>query len=571
MASNDKYLLDQLILESKSQIAPDLSESDYFEIFVTELLLRNFSLSYDEIDAGVVGGGNDGGIDTIYAFVDDELVAPDSIFVDGKTIEMVAIQAKRSTSFSESAMKSLISTFHDLLDLETDFDSLKTAYSSNLLGFFRNFRRVYRSLIPKFPAFKISVYYATKGNSDEVHPNVVRLEEQLKERISSRFSEFDLIFQFIGARDLLVLARRQSLPALQLRIVESLSPADGGYVCLVSLEDYYRFITDENGKRRQVIFDANVREYEGWVEVNKGISRTLAEGSPGVNFWWLNNGITIVAARVALSGKNLVLEDAKVVNGLQTSQEIYNYFSRRPQVADERLILVRIVETDSETVRNEIIKATNSQSRIPAYSLRATEPIHHDIEQDFKFNGLYYDRQKNYYKNQKKPKSQIVTIQYLAQAVAAIVLQRPNDSRGRPTSLIKDEIYKHVFSDAYPMSLYLNCVRLMRVVDSHLRTDAPEQAAREKTNLRFPMAMFIACMLAKSSDMNAKIFSKISVDDIDSKMLEFATDEIWAIFSSLKVEKGLDGDLIAKNKDFDFAVLDRIKHLLAHRNQVNSQ
>lgn len=572
MASNDKYLLDQLLLENQNRVAPELSESEFFEVFTAELLLKNYGLSYDEIEMGIIGGGNDGGIDAIYAFVDDELIVPDSEFSEAKTIELFVIQAKRTPSYSETAINALVSTFHELLDLETNLDQFSTAYNSDLLGFFRNFRNVYRSLITKFPTLTFNFNYVTKGNSSEVHPNVSRRTDTLKERIKERFSDFEYAFNFYGARDLLELSRKQSVPSLSLRIIESLSPADGGYVCLVALKDYFDFITDNSGKRRQMIFDANVREYEGSVEVNKGIRKTLKEENKDINFWWLNNGITIVAAKAAQSGKNLILEDAKVVNGLQTSQEIYRHFSNDSDAMDERLILVRIVEINKEVIRNEIIKATNSQSRIPAYSLRATEVIQHDIEQDFLFNGLYYDRQKNFYKNLGKPKNQIVSIQYLSQAVGAIILQRPNDSRGRPTSLMKsDDVYDQIFNQNYPIELYLKCARLMRIIDNYLRVDAPDYAIKEKTNLRFPMAMFISSFLVGTINVKPDEFANVSLDDIDKTLLKNSANHTWQIFEKLKREKSLDGDLVAKNKDFDQAVLERLRSIFSSTAEINME
>ena len=93
---------------------------------------------------------------------------------------------------------------------------------------------------------------------------------------------------------------------------------------MVKLKDYKKFITDENNHRIQSIFDVNVREYEGAVEVNKAIRRTLENPMRDINFWWLNNGITIVATKAPMISGDLVLEDSKVVNGLQTSQEVLN-------------------------------------------------------------------------------------------------------------------------------------------------------------------------------------------------------------------------------------------------------
>ena len=82
--------------------------------------------------------------------------------------------------------------------------------------------------------------------------------------------------------------------------------------------------------------------------------------------------------------------------------EIYNYFSENREAleSEKRSILLRIIVPDNEESRDQIIFATNNQTNIPKATLRVTDPIHLQIEMYFKSRGLFYDRRKNYYKNQ---------------------------------------------------------------------------------------------------------------------------------------------------------------------------
>ena len=82
-----------------------------------------------------------------------------------------------------------------------------------------------------------------------------------------------------------------------------------------------------------------------------------------------------------------------------------------------------------------MIRATNSQTKVPDASLPATEAIHRQIEAHFKAHGWFYDRRKNFYKNTGKPGDRIISIGGLGQAGTAIGLSRPNDARARPTTL----------------------------------------------------------------------------------------------------------------------------------------
>ncbi len=76
--------------------------------------------------------------------------------------------------------------------------------------------------------------------------------------------------------------------------------------------------------------------------------------------------------------------------------------------------------------------------------------------------GYYYERRKNYYKNQGKPRKSIVSITFLAQAIVAIALQEPNNAKGRPSTLLNDETtYKQIFNVHYPWEVYFECVRFI--------------------------------------------------------------------------------------------------------------
>ena len=134
----------------------------------------------------------------------------------------------------------------------------------------------------------------------------------------------------------------------------------------------------------------------------------------------------------------LVLTEPAVVNGLQTSNEIYHYFQADPEKLDteNRNILVRIIVPESEDSRDKIILATNNQTNIPKSSLRANDPIHLQIELYLKGRGLYYDRRKNYYKNQGKKSTEIVSVSFLSQCMISLILQKPDYARARPSTLL---------------------------------------------------------------------------------------------------------------------------------------
>ena len=78
MNNNDLILLDTILAKSQQSQAPGKKLEEFFELFVAEQVLKDMDLSYEELEAGLVAGGNDGGIDGLYVFVNGELVQEDT-------------------------------------------------------------------------------------------------------------------------------------------------------------------------------------------------------------------------------------------------------------------------------------------------------------------------------------------------------------------------------------------------------------------------------------------------------------------------------------------------------------
>jgi hypothetical protein len=288
------------------------------------------------------------------------------------------------------------------------------------------------------------------------------------------------------------------------------------------------------------LFEANVRDYQGSTAVNDEISDSL-KAKGGEDFWWLNNGVTIVAAKATVSAKTLTLEDPQIVNGLQTSNEIYRYFSDANTEGDERNLLVRVIVPTKPESRDRVIKATNSQTSIPPASLRATDKIHRDIEEHLRPYGLFYDRRKNLHKNDGRPLDQIVGIPLMAQAVMSILLQRPDDARARPSSLLKkDEDYSRVFSTSIPIGVYRVCATIVRKIDALMRADATLDA-RERNNVIFYVAMRVAAIASGKKKPMAADVTAIDPASVDEDAIRTSLAAVKELYDGMG-----GGDQVAK-------------------------
>ncbi len=570
MSTNDRIILDQILHRRRRDLAPDISESTFFEFFTAEQALKDFDLSYDELDSGLVGDGGDGGIDGLYILVNGDLVQEDDYATTSKqdvTLDLIFLQAKRGQGFKETPVERFITSSDDVLDLSKDVGRLRAPYHPAVLEAIRRFRAVHDHLVQTFPTFRVTYYYASRAR--EASASVQAKVEKLRSVVLRHFPDASFRFEFLGASRLLSLARRLPKKTYKLRLAESpiSSGSHVGFACLVTLRAYYDFITDERGVLQRQVFEANVRDHQGRTQVNSEIQNSLRHPH-SEDFWWLNNGISIVAAQASLGGKTLTIEDPQVVNGLQTSTEIYTYFSNLMEssdgdgdpsgsTADERNILVRVMVPDDAGSRDRIIRATNSQTTVQLASLRATDKIHRDIEEYFSGRGLYYDRRKNYYKNRGIPLDKIVGIPYLAQSVMAILLQRPDTARARPSSLLKkDSDYKMIYSEQYPIGLYYVCAAGMRRVEAFLRQIGSGLPRKDRNNVRFYVGMHAVGGMTESGGRSPEEVAEIDIDQL-------CNDRMAASFEAVKsAYEELGGtDQVAKGTELPGAVAEAMQRI----------
>lgn len=552
LTTNAQRILNELFQQDFSDNDSYAEESQYFEVFSSRQILKSKDLSDEEIESGVLGSGNDGGCDSIYTLFNGTYVTEDfaSSITSNKenTIELIITQAKRETSFSEDAIMKWKTTVGNLLEIGVDDSTYKARYNEDVRSAFSVFRELYVKLLRSTPKLVISFNYATFAA--ELHPNVQAQAEELKSIVRKLFPspKTDVNVIFWGAEKLLLAAQSQPEHKLNLPLVEN--PINIGthcdFIALVNIAKYYRFITDENGALRKYIFDANVRDYQGHNSVNQDISNTLSNPT-GEYFWWLNNGITLLTDEAILAtGKELVLTEPAVVNGLQTSNEIYQYFLDNPEQlkSEERNVLVRVIVPESEDSRDRIILATNNQTNIPKSSLRANDPIHWQIELYLKGRGLFYDRRKNYYKNQGRKSTEIVSVSFLAQCMISLFLQKPNYARARPsTLLIKDETYDKLYIENQDLDVFYNSAKLGKMVEICLKKSNTYTPAQKNDILFYVLYLSVAKQVGKAN-ITFKDVKEIDLNSYTDEYIVQIAETVFSEYEKLggngKVAKGSD-------------------------------
>lgn len=535
MSKNAQILLENLIEQEFRNNDNYSNISEYLEFFSASQILKNQGLSDDEVDNGIVGKGLDGGCDSIYLFLNNLLITPDVVehisAPKDSILEMIIIQSKKTTSFGEDAVMKWKTISGNLLDLSKTTTDFTARYNADILEAFTTFRDTYTRLITSRVKLKFRFYYATLAS--ELHPNVIQQSEELKDTIKGLFPNAVVEVTFVDSDTLFEMYNAVIENRVNLKFADiPISPNQKNYVALVDLKSYFNFIVNDEGDVRKSFFDSNVRDYQGKNNVNSSISETLHRADDN-DFWWLNNGVTVLASEATLvNNRELQIVNPEIVNGLQTSMEIYNYFSENREAleSEKRSILLRIIVPDNEESRDQIIFATNNQTNIPKATLRVTDPIHLQIEMYFKSRGLFYDRRKNYYKNQGHKPAEIVGVSFLAQCLITIFLKKPDYARARPSTLLNDEkTYNELYEKNNDLEVFYRVALLGKKIQKNVRSGSDYSSAEKSDILYYVLYAVIADVLGKRNITPADI-KNLDMDSVTDTLIEDIRNRVYEIY-----------------------------------------
>ena len=207
---------------------------------------------------------------------------------------------------------------------------------------------------------------------------------------------------------------------------------DARYVLtpVVSIYRLYR----ESLEKQYPIFDKNIREYLGNKGINKGIYNTLQDVNDRKNFFYYNNGITIICASMTKietqpSDYNMnakfYITNPQVVNGCQTVNSIYEYLQNVAPSELERefkdtfvmlkiLVINRDNDLESELYKN-IVKYNNSQNKIDEKTFVANTSVFLRLQEEFEKKGfllLIKQSDKNKFSKKYKTISKLKELSY---------------------------------------------------------------------------------------------------------------------------------------------------------------
>jgi hypothetical protein len=276
-----------------------------------------------------------------------------------------------------------------------------------------------------------------------------------------------------------------------------------------------------NGKK---LLKQNVRDFLGFSKVvNQAIKSTLLDKDKRDDFFFLNNGITMVCEKIDYSSGSestrARLSNVQIINGGQTSKTIQNVVDENPNINfSDTFVLVRVYQIDMSKENefvNAITTATNSQNAIYAKDLKANDEAQQKIEQGLKQYDIEYLRRRD----QRRARPQDIRMDMVAEVLLSCILQKPEDAKYRKSLHFTEEYYSEIFNTSKINAelIYFSTTLFKKI----------ESKRKAEQNTEFPFVVFAShYVLMLVYKQYIKKYGEISHINIDNSLKWLVQDEL---------------------------------------------
>ncbi len=336
-----------------------------------------FSLDSDETKERIVNDKHAEGVDAILI----DQINYNLLFIQAKTVENIS---NTMNNFSENDVKSTLGGIRFLL--QSDYKGKITPELENLVDEYHELDRTGN--------YKTTILFLIlkKGPIDDKF--IINFKQDFP-KIEISFYDFDELFDFYVNRYLAMRAappKRISFEVLTNLLSKNNPNKSRVFTCegkeLAKIYNNYR----------ERIFQQNVRYSLGLrsKSINRQILETAIDDTRNINFWYFNNGITIVCKKIneANSGKVINLDSAQIINGAQTTYALYEAY-KNGDLKNDVEVLVKAIETDDRNFVESVTLYTNSQNAIRLRDLCSNDEIQLKIQKILLDSyRLFYERKR---------------------------------------------------------------------------------------------------------------------------------------------------------------------------------
>lgn len=439
-----------------------MTESDLFELFAVYCAVSNsYDEEFDTADLGV-GGDGDLGIDGIAVIVNGVLVssvdeAEDLLqmntFLD---VKFIFTQAKSGSSFSGQEIGAFCDGVQEFF-AENPTLPVNAAVQAA--------RDLMNWIYTKSVSFKkqrptLELYFVTTGQWTEDNYLVTLITKKTQLLTDTQLFSSVIMRPWGAAEVQAAYQRSKNNVTVEFSFSSrvTLPDIDGvseAYLGVLPAPEYIALVTDDSGNIRKPLFYDNVRDFQGDNEVNREIKATLDDTTGQRRFVILNNGVTLVARDLQITGNKFVVSDYQIVNGCQTSHVLFN---ERQVITEETYIPIKVISTVDEDIINSIITATNRQTEVTADDLFAMSGFQKKLESLYEsYPGkkkLYYERRsKQYATVDGIEKVRIIDKTQQVRAFAAMFLDDPHRAV-RYYSDLRSQVGTKIFNEQHQLEPY---------------------------------------------------------------------------------------------------------------------
>ena len=426
--------IEQIIDEAKahgSSITPDRA----FSYMLVRLFSPEDNLTFYDVESCVTDGPNDGGIDFV-------------IYDDSTDEERLIVgQSKMTATLDKNTFFSELDKMHNTVTAFQKNGS-KGQFSDHMREVLSNGLDRLSSDGPTSIEYRICT--TAHINAEQLLDKLDSSEREIKSDVVSLYSEEELIREI--ERDW---ESTQTVSEFKFNLDRSHNQIEyvagslrGAMVNISSIS----LIKLYEQRSNSGLFDLNIRRYIRSKSIDSGIKETLDRHRN--EFWFLNNGLTIVCSDYSISGDKMSVYNFSIVNGGQTTYLIGNYKGKNN---DEFFIPCKVVCDDtlasgtnekSLAFFSRIAQATNSQKKISAKDLRSNSPEMRTLQKLLENSGIHLEIKRS--SNAKKSGGITIKNEDFAQIYTAFVYQQPGTARNKKSYIFEnDTAYARVFRQKF--------------------------------------------------------------------------------------------------------------------------
>lgn len=263
------------------------------------------------------------------------------------------------------------------------------------------------------------------------------------------------------------------------------------------------------------LLEKNIRRYLGKNVVNDGIAKTLTDSSKRQNFFFFNNGVTMICEKFSYNGLQdhdwiVKIDSLQIINGGQTCKTIHQTVKEHPEIDFSQVyVLIRLYEVNKdEGIVQDITYATNSQNPVDFRDLKSNDERQILLEKGAADLGYVYKRKRDNALN-----TNVIPATVAAEAVFAVWREKPFLAKYRRNEFF-DKYYMDIF-DGLNAAQMVVAVLVFRYCDNNRkRVSEQEEIQTHRPYSQYFIAYMIGKQILEHFDMDLNSLTHINFNQV---------------------------------------------------------